>query len=137
MGFRRLREEAREEKTWPLMLAVLGAVYLVFPRSLWSVLTLFLLGFTYLVMAVSEALEYFYLQKRWINILYICLFLIFSAALGASSLLVSPNPMPILDLIRIREVVRILWWISLPFFAVAAYLKLGWVLRQIREKYKV
>jgi hypothetical protein len=136
MYFRRFRkqikEEAREEKTWPIMIVVLVVIYFVFPRTLWPVLTFFLLGFTYFVMVVSEVLEYFFLQKRWINLLYIVIFSLFGIALGIGALLASPNP--IVDFSKLRNVSRGIWAVSLPFFAVAAYLKLAWVLRRIREK---
>lgn len=119
------------ERSWPFLLIGEILTYYLLPREYWQLLTFVLLGMFYLLKSVDKALEYFFLQGKFVTLLYAFANLIFGIALIGSALVVSPYP--VIDFSNLRQTVRSIWAIALPFFSIVVYIETWWTYDRIKE----
>lgn len=126
----RLRRWLVGENSWPLLLLVLFLAFWLSPREWWASFTFFCVGMLYLALVVAHTVEFWKIQRKWPYILFAIAKLFFGVALLIGALIAAPQPLR--DFTAWRMVARVLWFIGLPFWAVAVYLEC-WRIYRLRQ----
>lgn len=109
-------------KYWWLLPTFLLVLW-VLPQKWWLEITLLSLGIQVIVHAIGRFSTFIFIQRQWFFVFFGVSYLLQGVALILSAFLAAPYP---LEIWWVRPVNRIIWMISLPFFAQAVYLEALW-----------
>lgn len=110
---------AGSEKSWPALLSIIAVAYWLSPRDWWGTITFVCIGFLYLALVSAHAVEFWRVQRKWPYLLFAIGQFLFGVALLIGALVTAPQHF--YDFSTLRMVSRTLWFIGLPFWAVAVW----------------
>lgn len=116
----RIRGWIFSEHSWPLMLLALSVAFWLAPRSWWVSLIFSFLTVFYLAWAAAWSLEYWHIQRKAPNLLFIIANVFFGGAILIGAIINLPANVG-RDFTILRMISRTLYGIGLPFLAVAVW----------------